>query len=545
MHDPRLAELLLERLRTPGALGPLRFDRADSVPSGLTGRLLDAEQSNSSLVYGDAYILKILRRVFPGPHPDLELPLALAAEGCGRVPAPVGWFEAADPSGSGDSLTLGVLQPYLRGSKDGWQLALAALADDREFTTEARALGRATAEVHTALAAALPTVTLGRRQTGQLAAGMAERLETVARAVPALGPYAPGLRGAFDALAGLDEAGRGRPAQRVHGDLHLGQALRTPDGSWSVIDFEGEPARPLAERRRPQPPVRDVAGMLRSFDYAARSHEPWRPDWATRCRAAYCEGYAAVSGTDPRAEPELLRAYETDKAVYEVLYEARHRPDWLPVPMAAIRRWRVASDAVSPRHAPRHISTLSHTFPHTPHPTPHTHAHRHPAPPSSESAEEAAPRDRPSAVQPSIRARSPHHHRPPGAGPRAHRREEADAPQAPGGIRGDDGGFGGGGGRGARARPPRPPRPPPRPDPAGPPAARHLATRPLARRPTARGGPGRQAERRARSGRRRRWTAVSGSGCWPVRTTIRTRCWGRTRCATVSCSGRCGRTRAP
>ncbi|MFJ1744899.1 maltokinase [Streptomyces sp. NPDC088116] len=338
LHDPRLAELLLERLRTPGALGTLRFDRADSVPSGLAGRLLDAEQSNSSLVYGDEYILKILRRVFPGPHPDLELPLALAAEGCGRVPAPVGWFEADDPSGSGDSLTLGVLQPYLRGSQDGWQLALAALADDREFTTEARALGRATAEVHIALAAALPTVTLGRRQTGQLAAGMAERLDAVARAVPALAPYAPGLRGAFDALAGLDEAGRGRPAQRVHGDLHLGQALRTPDGSWSVIDFEGEPARPLAERRRPQPPVRDVAGMLRSFDYAARSHEPWRPDWATRCRAAYCEGYAAVSGTDPRAEPELLRAYETDKAVYEVLYEARQRPDWLPVPMAAIRR---------------------------------------------------------------------------------------------------------------------------------------------------------------------------------------------------------------
>ncbi|MGW2513046.1 maltokinase N-terminal cap-like domain-containing protein [Streptomyces scopuliridis] len=338
LHDPHLAELLLERLRSPGALGPLRFDRASTVPAGLSGRLLDAEQSNSSLVYGDAYILKILRRVFPGPHPDLELPLALAAEGCERVPAPVGWFEAADPSGSGDSLTLGVLQPYLRGSQDGWQLALSSLAHGREFISEAHALGRATAEVHLALAAALPTVTLGRRQTAQLADGMAERLESAARAVPALMPYAGALRTAFDALAGLDEAGRGRPAQRVHGDLHLGQTLRTPDGRWSVIDFEGEPARPLAERRRPQPPVRDVAGMLRSFDYAARSHEPWRPDWAARCREAYCEGYATAAGTDPRAEPELLRAYETDKAIYEVLYEARHRPDWLPVPMAAIRR---------------------------------------------------------------------------------------------------------------------------------------------------------------------------------------------------------------
>ncbi|MFF5564839.1 phosphotransferase [Streptomyces sp. NPDC012623] len=358
LHDPLLAELLLERLRSPGGPGPLRFDRADAIPAGLAGRLLDAEQSNSSLVYGDgaagdgaagggtagggtagdAYILKILRRVFPGPHPDLELPLALAAEGCERVPAPVAWFEAADPAGGGDTLTLGVLQPYLRGSRDGWQLALASLARGREFTVEAHALGRATAEVHTALAAALPTVTLGRRQTAQLATAMAERLEAAARAVPALLPYAPGLRTAFDALAGLDEAGRGRPAQRVHGDLHLGQTLRTPDGRWSVIDFEGEPARPLAERRRPQPPVRDVAGMLRSFDYVARSHEPWRPDWSARCRDAYCDGYATASGTDPRAEPELLRAYETDKAVYEVLYEARHRPDWLPVPMAAIRR---------------------------------------------------------------------------------------------------------------------------------------------------------------------------------------------------------------
>ncbi|MDX3851817.1 maltokinase N-terminal cap-like domain-containing protein [Streptomyces sp. AK02-01A] len=338
LHDPRLAELLLERLGSPGAQGPLRFDRAGPVPAGLTGRLLGAEQSNSSLVYGDAFILKILRRVFPGPHPDLELPLALAAEGCERVPAPVAWFEAADPSGSGESLTLGVLQPYLRGSQDGWQLALAALADGRDFTIEARALGRATAEVHTALADALPTVTLGRSQTAQLASAMADRLDLAAQAVPSLRPHVSGLRTAFAALAGLDEAGRGRPAQRVHGDLHLGQALRTPDGRWSVIDFEGEPARPLAERRRPQPPVRDVAGMLRSFDYAARSHEPWRPDWAERCRAAYCEGYASASGVDPRAEPELLRAYETDKAVYEVLYEARHRPDWLPVPMAAIRR---------------------------------------------------------------------------------------------------------------------------------------------------------------------------------------------------------------
>ncbi|MFF0056382.1 phosphotransferase [Streptomyces microflavus] len=334
LHDPRLADLLLERFRRPGTLGSLRFERTATIPAGLPPRVLDAEQSNSSLVYGDAYILKIFRRVFPGTNPDLELPLALAREGCDRVPAPVAWFEAPGP----EPLTLGVLQPFLHGARDGWQLALTALTAGRDFVPEARALGRATAEVHTALAAALPTPALHGTQTRQLIGRMTQRLEAAAQAVPALTPYVPALRTAFDAVTALGHRGGGWAQQRVHGDLHLGQALRSPNGFWSLIDFEGEPARPLDERRRPAPPVRDVAGMLRSFDYAARSHRPWNPEWAARCRAAYCEGYALASGTDPRGAPELLRAHETDKAVYEVVYEARHRPDWLPVPMAAIQR---------------------------------------------------------------------------------------------------------------------------------------------------------------------------------------------------------------
>ncbi|WP_103530101.1 maltokinase [Streptomyces sp. SM11] len=334
LHDPRLADLLLERFRAPGRLGSLRFERTAAIPAGLTPRVLDAEQSNSSLVYGDAFILKIFRRVFPGTNPDLELPLALSGAGCERVPAPVAWFEAPGP----EPLTLGVLQPFLHGARDGWQLALAALAAGRDFLPEARALGRATAEVHTALATALPTPALHGTQTRQLVARMTQRLEAAAHAVPALVPHVPGLRAAFEAVTDLGVRGSGWAQQRVHGDLHLGQTLRSADGFWSLIDFEGEPARPLPERRRPAHPVRDVAGMLRSFDYAARSHRPWNPEWAARCRAAYCEGYAQTSGTDPRGEPELLRAHETDKAVYEVLYEARHRPDWLPVPMAAIQR---------------------------------------------------------------------------------------------------------------------------------------------------------------------------------------------------------------
>ncbi|WP_240965964.1 maltokinase N-terminal cap-like domain-containing protein [Streptomyces zingiberis] len=406
LADPRLAGLLLERLRVPGRLGALRFTRAPgtAIASTPAPRLVGAEQSNSSVIYGDAYILKVFRRIGAGVNPDLELPLALARVGCDRVPHPTAWFEAGRDGGAGAGVgravggevdggfsgevppapspgenpddatfTLGILQPFLTGSADGWQLALRSLAARDDFTGAAHALGRATAEVHTALADALPTAVLRRRQIEHIASVMTERLEAAAEAVPALRPYREPLRAAFDEFAALGARGRTWPAQRIHGDLHLGQALRTPhDGRWSLIDFEGEPARPIADRRRLQPVARDIAGMLRSFDYAARTHRPpapgasgpsprpapspatrrwpeereteewwsqqWSGRWSELNRAAFCGGYAEAAGTDPREEPELLRAYETDKAVYEVLYEARHRPDWLAVPMAAIRR---------------------------------------------------------------------------------------------------------------------------------------------------------------------------------------------------------------
>ncbi|MFH9860151.1 phosphotransferase [Streptomyces sp. NPDC017202] len=340
LYDTRPAEVLLEALRTEARIGVLRCERdpAQEIRAGLVPRRLTAEQSNSSVVFGDTFILKLLRRVVPGVNPDLELPLALAREGSSRVPAPTAWLHADLEDGAGESYVLGVLQPFVQGATDGWELALRELAKGEDFGAEARALGRATAEVHTALARALPTATLGHAQLGPLVDGMTERLEAAAQAVPALRPYAPGLRTAFSALADLAAEGRTWTAQRVHGDLHLGQCLRAPSGQWSLIDFEGEPARPLAERRMPQPAVRDVAGMLRSFDYAALSADPPAPGWAEVCRAAYCSGYAEVSGTDPRTDPVLLRAYETDKAVYEVVYEARHRPDWLSVPLSAIRR---------------------------------------------------------------------------------------------------------------------------------------------------------------------------------------------------------------
>ena len=362
LYDARPAEVLLEAMRTRARIGALRFDRVGNgkgageaaddsggegeIPAGLVARMVTSEQSNSSIVYGDTFILKLLRRVLPGINPDLELPLALAREGCPRVPAPVAWIRAAatgttDPDAEldpEDSYVLGVLQPFVRGAADGWELALRELAKGEDFSVEARALGRATAEVHLALARALPTTTLGHAQLRPLVDGMIERLDAAIQAVPALHPYGPGLRSAYEALADLAAEGQTWTAQRIHGDLHLGQCLRSPSGEWSLIDFEGEPSKPLTERRLPQPPVRDIAGMLRSFDYAAHSLHPRSPGWAEVCRAAYCSGYAEICGRDPRTDPVLLRAYETDKAVYEVVYEARHRPDWLPVPMSAIHR---------------------------------------------------------------------------------------------------------------------------------------------------------------------------------------------------------------
>ncbi|EST19740.1 maltokinase N-terminal cap-like domain-containing protein, partial [Streptomyces roseochromogenus] len=152
LHDPRSAHLLLERLRQPGTAGPLRFDADPGalVPGGLPPRLLDVEQSNSSIVYGDAYILKVFRRIQPGVNPDLEVTAALAAQGCTRVPAPVAWFGTTAPQPA----TLGVLQPFLPDATDGWTLALRALAAGDDFTAEADELGGAMAEVHLALAEA-------------------------------------------------------------------------------------------------------------------------------------------------------------------------------------------------------------------------------------------------------------------------------------------------------------------------------------------------------------------------------------------------------
>jgi maltokinase len=197
--------------------------------------------------------------------------------------------------------------------------------------------------VHKELSAALGVST---RPAAELRAQLEERLDGALAQVDALHEHAAAIRSVYAALEG------DVPVQRVHGDLHLGQTLRTPKG-WLLIDFEGEPATPLPERRRMDSPLRDVAGMLRSFDYAVyhqvvldehtEDQEEQQllrraDEWAVRNRSAFCDGYAFASGTDPRSQAAVLRAYELDKAVYEVIYETRSRPTWAVIPLASIAR---------------------------------------------------------------------------------------------------------------------------------------------------------------------------------------------------------------
>jgi maltokinase len=360
LWDLRITEWLLEALREGRVVGDLRFvaEPDAKIAEGVAGRVLGVEQSNTSVSWGERSILKVFRRVLPGLNPDLELHRALRSVESAEVAALQGAIEGRL---DGEPLTLGMLQDFAANSADGWSMALASVRDllaeadlradevGGDFAAEASRLGETVAVIHQELRRALGET---ERDARELAAIWHKRLGVTTAAVPALAPHVDAIRATYDAVAGL---GAPLPTQRVHGDLHLGQTLRTPRG-WLVIDFEGEPAAPLAERVRPDSALRDVAGMLRSFDYAAfhqiLQREPsavdelahdsqltWRAnEWAERNRSAFCEGYALRVGTDPRDQRALLRAFELDKAVYELLYETRSRPAWAPIPLASIAR---------------------------------------------------------------------------------------------------------------------------------------------------------------------------------------------------------------
>ncbi|MER7212294.1 phosphotransferase [Streptosporangium sp. NPDC020072] len=352
VYNPDLTGPLLTGMAEGRDLGPLRFRHLEgaSIDTSLRSLVLSAEQSNTSLVYGETYICKLFRRLIPGVNPELEIVTALARHGAGHIARPYGWIET---DLDGETTTLAMTQEFLATANDGWSLALASVRDlyasldpsaedaGGDFSSEAYRLGVATAEVHRELAVAFPTGVLESQDVKQLVEDQRRRLAQAITEVPALAAHARVVEDAYQRMADVVSE---MPVQRVHGDYHLGQVMRTTT-DWVVLDFEGEPGQPLAERRALSSPLRDVAGMLRSFEYAARhlladnpDAEALRPraaEWAALNRASFLDGYAAGGGRLHPQDTVLLRALELSKAVYEVVYEARNRPTWLPIPMAA------------------------------------------------------------------------------------------------------------------------------------------------------------------------------------------------------------------
>jgi maltokinase len=353
LADRSISAMLLDAIAHEHTLGEVTAYHAPDAVLDVTapGLVIGAEQSNTSVVYGDSAILKVFRSLQPGPNPDLEVSLALHAAGSTHIADPLGYLEGPV---AGEPTTLALLTTFFANSAEGWAMATASVRDlmaegdlhadevGGDFAAEAHRLGHAVAAVHQDLADAFGTRTVDRAGLDALITEMESAATLAAEQAPVLADHLPAILSVFDHAR---DAGAGLVVQRIHGDLHLGQTLRTLTG-WVIIDFEGEPSRSLEVRRGLQSPLKDVAGMLRSFDYAARmplvsgqpdaQHVYRATEWAERNRAAFCAGYAEASATDPRQALPLLRAFELDKAVYEVLYESAHRPTWVVVPMHAI-----------------------------------------------------------------------------------------------------------------------------------------------------------------------------------------------------------------
>jgi maltokinase len=319
-------------------------------------RAMGAEQSNSSIVFGEEQVLKVFRRIEPGINPELEMLRFLSTRGFENIAALTGWY---DYNGELMQATLGILQQFVAEARDGWQLALD---DPLGLLARMPELGTATGRMHSVLASdpsdpAFAPEEPGDEQLALLTATIDEQIERafidLPREDPALAPILGRGEEIRDRLQLMSHVGVGGRLIRHHGDYHLGQTMLAagPQGgsdTWVILDFEGEPARSLLDRRRKRSPLRDVAGMLRSFAYAASASELLRgvpaPDgWEDSARSAFLDGYFAAvdhallpAGQD--AISKLLAIFELEKAVYELRYELNNRPDWVPIPVAGIAR---------------------------------------------------------------------------------------------------------------------------------------------------------------------------------------------------------------
>ncbi len=310
-------------------------------PGPLDERRLTVEQSNTSVVLGERLILKLYRLLEPGDNPDLEISAFLTANDFADTPALAGsiTYQTDDVHAAA-----AMLQAFIPGARDAWGAVLSVLASDSARGVQmAEGIGELTARLHRSLASrpddpAFPARPATVEETAAWRASAERQLTMATEALHGaeharLVALAPSVRARFADAFG--SASGGALVQRIHGDYHLGQLLTRPDGGFSVIDFEGEPARPLAERRRPSSPLRDVAGLLRSLDYAARTAERERRQaadgWLSGAREAFLGAYGPTDNG-------LLAAFELEKACYEVRYEAGMRPDWLWLPLAAVER---------------------------------------------------------------------------------------------------------------------------------------------------------------------------------------------------------------
>jgi predicted trehalose synthase len=346
--EPGAIEVLGRLLGGEVAIDGIAF-HGGITPTGHV-RPMGAEQSNSSVVFGDELVLKVFRRLEPGVNPELEMLRFLSARGFPNVAALAGWY---DYSGERMHATLGILQEFVGEARDGWQLALD---DPLGLLGRVGELGAATGEMHSVLASdgedpAFAPEEPSAEALSLLTATIDEQIEREFIDLPAHNPAVAPIAGrgeeVRERLQQMSHVGVGGKLIRHHGDYHLGQTL-VSDSRWIILDFEGEPARSLLERRRKRSPLRDVAGMLRSFAYAASASQLMRgvpaPDgWEEQARSDFIEAYLdAVEPTLlPAGRPaieKLLQIFELEKAVYELRYELNNRPDWVPIPVAGIAR---------------------------------------------------------------------------------------------------------------------------------------------------------------------------------------------------------------